>query len=316
MTPKQITIIGLGGVGGYFGYKIAAYSKDNPAYQITFVARSETFKVVKQQGLRLISPEHPALEVKPDHIFESAEEIPQSDLILICVKEYDLEKVCQAIKSKVTAETIIIALMNGADIYDRVRKIIRVATLLPSCVYVASHIKEKGIVEHKGNTGKIIAGKDPENTDSDVNWAIDLLKNSGADITFKEDCFADIWTKFTFISSFGLVTARYNQSIGEVREAPMLKERAAAIMEEIKLIASKKHIKLPEDIIARTFDKAETFPYTTPTSLQLDINADKKENELELFAGAVINYGKVLGIKTDQTLKIYDEIKELLKQQV
>jgi 2-dehydropantoate 2-reductase len=81
-------------------------------------------------------------------------------------------------------------------------------------------------------------------------------------------------------------------------------------MKEIKQIADKKGIYLQEDIIDKTFEKASTFPFETPTSLQLDINSGKKENELELFAGAVLKYGSETGVETPFTQKIYTEIKE------
>lgn len=312
MNSKKITLIGLGGVGGYFGFKIAEHIKNNPNYEITFVARNETYEIVKNNGLTLLSSEHNQSVVIPNKIIENFEDIEKSDLIVICVKEYDLEKVCQSIMDKITENTVVIALMNGADIYERVRRIIKNGTFLPSCVYVASHIKEKGIVEHKGNTGKIIIGKDPENQDADVEWIIDLFKNSGADITFKQSSFEDIWTKFFFIASFGLVSARYNKSIGQVCEESVLKARATKIMEEIQAITSKIKIDLPADIISKTFEKALTFPYATPTSLQLDINSGKPNNELELFAGAILNYGKKLDIKTEETLKIHEEINQTI----
>jgi 2-dehydropantoate 2-reductase len=311
MNTKKITLIGLGGVGGYFGFKIAQLIENNKSYEITFIARNETYETVKQNGLTLLSPEHNNPVVKPTKIINQFDEIEKSDLILICVKEYDLEKVCTEIKEKIDNNTVIIALMNGADIYERVRKIIKKGTFLPSCVHVASHIKEKGIVEHKGKTGKITIGKDPENPNTDTEWIIELLKNSGADITFKEDSFADIWAKFFFIASFGLVSARYNKSIGKVCEESLLKERATKIMEEIQLITQKIEIDLPLDIISQTFEKALTFPYDSPTSLQLDVNSKKQNTELELFAGTIINYGKKLGIKTDETLKIRQEIEQL-----
>jgi 2-dehydropantoate 2-reductase len=312
MNSKKITLIGLGGVGGYFGFKIAEHIKNDPNYEITFVARNETYEIVKKNGLTLLSSEHNQSVVKPNKIIKTFDEIEKSDLILICVKEYDLEKVCESIQHKITENTVVIALMNGADIYERVRKIIKNGTLLPSCVYVASHIKEKGIVEHKGNTGKIIIGKDPENQDTATEWIIDLFKNSGTDITFKQNSFVDIWTKFFFIASFGLVSARYNKSIGQVCEESVLKERATKIMEEIQAITSKIKIDLPVDIISKTFEKALTFPYATPTSLQLDVNSKKINNELELFAGGIINYGKKLDLKTEETLKIYEEINQAI----
>ena len=310
---KHIVVVGLGGVGGYFGFKINQFNETANQFTISFIARDQTYNIVKTNGLTLLSPEHPNSITKPNHLLQSVSEINDPDLVLICVKEYDLENVCKQLKQIITDKTILLPMMNGADIYDRIRKIIPDNTILPACVYVASHIREKGIVEHKGKAGKLIFGKDPANLFTDIDWIIGLMKNSQIDFDFKDNSFTDIWTKFIFVSSFGLVTAKYNSSIGTVCADEIQKLEATEIMKEVKLIADKKGINLPDDIIEKTFEKAMTFPPATPTSLQLDINVKKGNSELELFAGAIINYGKDLNIKTPFTEKIYSELMEIVE---
>lgn len=307
---KNVTVIGLGGVGGYFGFKIAQKNGSKDC-RITFVARDETFEIISEKGLMLLSSEHSNPVVKPDFLVRNIEEIQQSDLILICVKEYDLEDVCVKLKEIITEHSVILPLMNGVDVYERIRKIVENGVILPACVYVASHIKEKGVVEHKGKPGKIIFGRDPQKPDTDARWVDELLKASGIDATYKEDAFPDIWTKFFFIASFGLVSARFDKSIGQVAEEPELKTQATEIMREIEEIAVKKGISLPPDVINLTFEKAAAFPHDTPTSLQLDVQSGKNRNELELFAGAILKCGKELNTATDKTVKIYEEIKQL-----
>lgn len=304
---KKIAIIGLGGVGGYFGFKLneANTGKD---FEITFLARGATYAIVKANGLTLLSPEHTKPTTRPDRLVQSIPELNKPDLVIICVKEYDLAAVCRELVPVMTEKTILLPLMNGADIYERIRAVIPAGIVLPACVYVASHIKEKGIVEHKGVTGKIIIGRDPQHFTENIDWVVAALQRSGADLSFMDNALPAIWTKFIFIASFGLVTARYNQPIGQVWEDEQLKARATAIMEEIREIARKKEIALPEDIIESTFRKAGTFPYHTPTSLQLDVNSGKGRNELELFAGAIMKYGEALGVSTPHTTAIYKEI--------
>ena len=308
---KQIVVIGLGGVGGYFGFKINQFNEQDNLLTIDFVARNLTYEIVKNNGLTLLSPEHSNNNTRPNKILQNISEIDQPDLVLICVKEYDLENVCHQLKQVISEKTIILPLMNGADIYDRVKNIIHNNTILPACVYVASHIKEKGIVEHKGKAGKLIFGKDQARPTTDIDWIIQLMKDSKIDFDVKENPLIDIWTKFIFVASFGLVTAKHNSSIGIVCSDKLQKQEAIEIMKEVKLIADKKGIILPKDIIEKTFEKAMTFPPTTPTSLQLDIHVKKGHSELELFAGAIIIYGKELNIKTPSTEKIYSELKEL-----
>ncbi len=309
MNKKHIVIIGLGGVGGYFGFKINQANEKNKQYKISFVARANTYATVKEKGLTLLSSEYENSSTYPDAIYEHISAIKDPDLILICVKEYDLEDVCTQLSNTITPNTILLPMMNGADIYDRIRALAPNTTILPSCVYVASHIKEKGIVAHKGAAGKLILGKDEAHNSENLEWIVALLENSKIDFELKENAQTAIWSKFIFIASFGLVTAKHNSSIGAVCTVASQKEEATQIMLEIKTIAAKKGILLAEDIIQKTFEKAGTFPPTTPTSLQLDVHSGKNKTELELFAGAVITYGILENSATVCTKRIYDEIK-------
>jgi len=311
MDKKHIAVLGLGGVGGYFGFKINQENEASKKYKISFVARGETYQKVKENGLVLLSPEHPISLTYPDAVEQYISDVKDPDLVLICVKEYDLENICKQLKGVISKDTVLLPMMNGADIYERIRKIIPGNTILPTCIYVASHIKEKGMVEHKGKAGKMIIGRDPEHFSADVDWIVEMLKESKIDFDFKDNSLTDIWTKYTFIASFGLVTAKHNSSIGAVCSDENQKNEATEIMKEIKKIADKKMIVLDEDIIQKTFEKAATFPFETPTSLQLDVNSGKENNELELLGGAILEFGKELRIDTPFTQKIYNEIKSL-----
>lgn len=309
MKTTEFAIIGLGGVGGYFGFKLAQKYATDDAANITFIAREKTYDIVRENGLTLLSAANEDPVARPHQILKGVAELGHIDVFVICVKEYDLENICNQLKDKIKSDTIILPLMNGVDIYERIRKIITNGIVLPSCVYVASHIKEKGVVEHKGNPGKIILGKDPEHQEFDPQGIVDLFKNASIDIDYKEDSFPAIWSKYFFIASFGLVSARYNKSIGQVNEEEELHQRALKVMQEIQAIALSKEIDLPENIIEQTFQKAASFPFQTPTSLQLDVQSGKENTELELFAGAIIAYGKALDIPVPETTEIYNEIK-------
>ncbi|CAN5568394.1 2-dehydropantoate 2-reductase [soil metagenome] len=309
MKKKHIVIIGLGGVGGYFGFKINQHNEHTSLNTISFVVRNQSFEIIKNNGLTLISSEHPNKTTFPNAIHLTIAQIQKPDLILVCVKEYDLENLCRQLNEVITDETIILPMMNGADIYDRIRKIIPNNTILPSCIYVVSHLKDNGVVEHRGKSGKLILGKDPNNSSINFNWVLEVLKSSNINYEFTKNIQLEIWTKFIFIASFGLVTAKYNSSIGTVCADAQQKEEVIKIMTEIKLIAASKEVVFENNIIEKTFIKALSFPYETPTSLQLDINSEKKNNELELFAGAIINYGRAQNVATPFTQKVYIELK-------
>jgi 2-dehydropantoate 2-reductase len=307
-NQTKIAVIGLGGVGGYFGFKLAQAYAASPAAEISFVARGETYAAVATKGLILDSPEHQDRICFPTHLAENVSQLSNPDVYLLCVKEYDLEKLCNDLKNQVTDQTILLPLMNGVDVYERIRKVLTKGIVLPACVYVASHIRHKGEVEHKGKPGKILMGKDPQYPEFMPATLLNLMKNAKIDIEYREKVFADIWTKYLFIASFGLVSARYNQPIGQILEEPGLRALAIAVMEEVLALAEKKGIALPQDSTDQTFLKAGTFPYHTPTSLQLDIQAKKDHNELDLFAGTIIRYGRAFDIPVPATDILYREI--------
>jgi 2-dehydropantoate 2-reductase len=307
----NIAIIGLGGVGGYFGFKINKQNEQSQENEISFVVRNETYQAIKERGLILLSKEFTDNTTKPNHILQNISEISNPDLVFVCVKEYDLENVCLQLLPVIKPETILFPLMNGADIYERMRKIIPYHTIIPSCVYISAHIKDKGIIAHKSNPGKIIFGKDKLNPDKSIEWIGNLFKKSNIDFDFQETPEKAIWTKFMFIASFGLVTSKHNSSFGAVCEELEQKNEATEIMKEINAIAVKKGIMLDKDVIENTFTTAMTFPYDTPSSMQLDIHIKKRGSELDLLGGSIVQFGKELNIETPVTSRIYNELKSI-----
>ena len=291
------------------GFKINKYNEEASTFNITFIARNQTFSAVKQKGLIMHSPEFENNVTIPNLIFDQISAISDPDLVLICVKEYDLENVCLQLKEVIKKETIILPLMNGVNIVEKIRKTIFSNPILPSCVYVASHIKLKGEIEHKGLAGKIILGMDKEFPEAELEWIICLFQDSHINFDWKENPTVDIWKKFLLVASFGLVTAKYNSSFDMVCNDLGQRQEALEIMKEIIAIAIRKGIDLGVDVINKTFEKALTFPPNTPSSLQLDINQNKKNHELELFAGTIIHLGIEMKAKTPFTAKIYSELK-------
>lgn len=307
-TVTEIAVVGLGGVGGYFGFKLAQRFSEQEDVKVTFITRGATYDAVKSKGLILHSAEHQKNRVHPDRLLRTVDDLTKIDLLLVAVKEYDLENICKQLKGKVTDDTVILPLMNGVDVYESIRKVIPQGIVLPACLYVASHIREKGTVEHQGLPGKIIFGNDPRFPEYKPEQVMAIFKQAGIQYEYEKDPFPAIWAKFLFIASFGLVTARYNLPIGKVNEDSVLRKNARQIMQEIAGIAQSKGINLPEDAIELAFQKAATFPYQTPTSLQLDVHSKKGDNELELFAGAILRYGAEMAVITPVTKKIYEEI--------
>ncbi len=304
----NIAVIGIGGVGGYFGGKLAHSLKDNKNHQIYFIARNQHLIEIKSKGL-VLDTDDGLMICKPTLATDDISELPQLDLCIICVKSYDLDNALQQLKQKITDSTMVLPLLNGNDIYERIRTIIHNGIVFPSCVYVGTHIEKPGKVTQRGGNCTILFGKDPVNDHVDQKL-FDLFKIAQIKYKFLDNPNVEIWSKYIFIASFGLVTANFNKTIGEVLQSEELSSYVKNIMKEIVEIANKKQIPLPSSIITDSLAKGSSMPFEIKTSFQRDYEMKDKLDERDLFGGTILRMGEKLKVKTETTKKIYDSIQK------
>lgn len=311
---NNICIFGTGGVGGVFGGKIAhalARKKDT-IRKVYFIARGAHLEAIKKKGLILNTPEKRGILCKPTLATDDISEIPHPDLYLMCVKGYDLDAATLTVKKNIRDNTLVIPLLNGVDIYERIRKNLDTGIVLPACVYIGALIEKPGVATHAGGPGLIACGKDPNIPDFDPQGVIDFFDDMGIKFTWNDDPFPALWQKYVFIAGYGLVTAYTAKTFGEILSDPELKELVRKVMEEIAAVAQKKRVKLADTIVADSLQTGNNFPPETKTSFQRDIEAKAKRNEGDLFGGTIIRLGKELGVPTPVTASIYSKIQQAM----
>ncbi len=304
----NIAVIGTGGVGGYFGGKLAQLLLVDKSLKIYFIARGRHLEEIKKNGL-ILDADEGQLICRPTSAADDISELPELDICLICVKSYDLYNVLIRLKSKITDKTMILPLLNGVDIYERVRSVIKNGIVFPSCVYVGTHIEKPGKVTQRGGACTIHFGKDPLNKNPDP-LIFELLQKANIKYSWTDDPYAEIWSKFIFIASFGMVTANYDKTLGEVMKSEELSGYVKDIMNEIYQIALKKKISLPAAIIEDSYMKGNKFPPETKTSFQRDYEDKLRPDERDLFGGTIIRFGEQSGIKTGTTNRIYESLQK------
>ena len=313
MKLNNICVFGIGGVGGYFGGRIAyQIAQEQPgARKIFFIARGEHLAQIQSQGLILNTSERQGLIYKPALATDTISDIPTPDIYLVCVKSYDLAGAVNAISKNMNPDTIILPLLNGVDIYERIRQTLQTGIVLPACVYVGTQIEKPGVVTQKGGDGVIICGQDPHTPAFNPQELTDLFTHLNINFTWKDDPYPDIWGKYLFISAFGLVTAYSGKTLGEVMADRATQELVRQIMGEVVAIAEQKGIKLPEQSIATAMAKANNFPYDTRTSYQRDVEIKGKKNEEDLFGGTIVRMGQAWGVPTPVTQSVFSRIRSL-----
>ena len=306
---KRICVYGVGGVGGYFGGRLAhrIHRGTGSGHEIYFIARGPHLNAIRVKGVKVITTRQTFI-ARPKLAADDIRRIPDPDLILLCVKSYDLDIAVRKLKSKVNENTVIIPLLNGVDIYDRIRAQMESGIVLPACVFIGTHIQSPGIIKQNGGDGTITFGRDPRHPDFTAQNVIDFFSRMGISYKWNDDPFPAIWEKYIFIAAFGLVTVHTGKTLGEIMEDAEAREMVRAIMTEVAALAKAKDISLPANIIEESIDKANRVPHETKSSYQRDVEAKRKMNEGDLYGGTIIRMGEALGVPTPVTKSIYSEI--------
>ena len=306
---QRTCVYGVGGVGGYFGGLIAnkIVEQQDKKREIYFIGRGVHQQQIKEKGL-ILNVSDKQLICKPTLAAESLHEVPAADIILLAVKSYDLEQAARQISRHMKAGTMIIPLLNGVDIYQRVRNIISQNPVFPACVYVFSSIEKPGVVTQKGSKGTIIFGKDPDYPDIVPMNVLDLFSYAGISHKWVDNIFQSIWKKYLLIAPFALVTGRYGVTFGEIFEKQELKEMTSRVMTELIAIAKFEGVEFNDAIISETLENASKLPYESKTSYQRDLEQKGKKNEGDLFGETIIRLGKQYGVETPATKELYSYI--------
>jgi 2-dehydropantoate 2-reductase len=310
MNMQTIWVYGVGGVGGFIGGKIACFlqKEHRRDTRLYFIARGEHLKEIQKRGLILNTGDEKRLICVPTRATDNVQELPPPDLCFLCVKSYDLDAVCDALSGHIKPETVIIPLLNGVDIYERVRNVLSNGIIFPACIYVGTHIEKPGVITQKGGQGKILMGKDPRCPDFYPEEVLQFLQEAAISFQWFENVLPAIWEKYLFIAGFGLVSAASKKTLGQIVEDAESVRLVTGIMKEIFLISKQKHVTFPEDMVTISVAKARAFPPETKTSYQRDVEQKTKHNEGDLFGATIIRMGKETGVPTPVTESVYKKI--------
>ncbi|HAJ33534.1 MAG TPA: 2-dehydropantoate 2-reductase [Candidatus Atribacteria bacterium] len=307
-TIKSVCVYGIGGVGGYFGGRIAhEISKGNRAVQVYFIGRGEHLKVIQQQGLNLITDKE-EFTCFPNIATDNIRHIPTPDLYLLCVKRYDLDNAVVSISKNISADTIVLPLLNGVDIYESIRATLQKAIVSPASVYVSSSIEKPGTVRQRGPEGHIVFGKDPKLPGYNYEYFIEFLNELGISNTWHDTPYSAIWKKYIFITAFSLVTAYSGKTIGGVIADDKLRNMVENIMNEVASLGKVRNIDFEQDIVEKNIQKARNFPYETKTSFQRDYEKGNTRNEVDIFGGTLIRLAKEYNTSIPTITDVYRKL--------
>lgn len=294
----KIAVMGSGGVGGYFGGMLAYAGHD-----VTFIARGAHLRAIRARGLRVDGVQS-SFTIAPANATDEPEEVGPVEVVLLCVKNYDLLPVIDQIRPLVASDTMIITLQNGVDAPDVVASVFGGDMVLPGLVYCEVGLKEPGVIVQGSPFQRIIVGERDGSVSPRAQMFVDACAAAGVEAVLSENVLGALWSKFCFICAMGGVTALTRRPIGPVladEEGCMLFQ---AVMEEIYTLALAQGIRFDTDPVAGGMATAARFPDSAKSSMQRDLERGGRL-EIESLNGAVVRRGRAFQVATPINQAIY-----------
>ncbi len=299
----RIAIVGIGGVGGYIGAKFCALKEAQPEkYEIVFIARGAHAQAVKADGLHVIEDEG-AFTARPSEVCSAGEAEGSLDLVLLCVKSYDIAATLASLRKNLRDDTVIIPFANGVDNAQTIAGLVD-AKVLNGCVYILSHIESPGVIRKEGSVFAASFGS-PDYVGESLHVGY-LFKDAALRAKASEDIERDVWKKYLFISAFATLTSFYDMSIRQVQETHG--DTAKTLLAEIASVAAAKGIDLTGEV-EKALATAASLPESASTSMHLDFQNGRR-TELESLSGYIVAEAAQRGIAVPTMQAMYHELKE------
>ncbi len=294
----NIVVIGAGGVGGYFGGKLA-----KAGFDVTFVVRGNQLEAIKDRGLQVKS-------ILGDFIVnpkttDNIKDIKNPDLIILGVKSWQVIEIAQQIKLVITKNTLVLPLQNGADNADKLLTVLPREHVLAGLCRIVSKVESPGIINHFSFEPEIIFGEYDNAKTERVKQLKSVFDKAGFKNSISEDIHLDIWKKFLFIGTISGIGALTRAVFGVMREQEGIRKIIFDTAKEMVAVANAKGIGLSANDVQKIIDIIDSLDYNTTASMQRDM-MEGKPSELENFNGYIVAQGKLLGIEVPTNAFTYN----------
>jgi 2-dehydropantoate 2-reductase len=295
----RIAVMGTGGVGGYFGARLA-----QGGHEVAFVARGRQFEALRAHGLRVESPIGD-VHLTDVEVTEEPAKIGPVDLVLFTVKLWDTAEAAEAIKPLLGEQTGVVSLQNGVVKDDILGEILGPEHIIGGVCYIAATIARPGLIRHSGTLQKMVFGEYDGSASPRVRQFRDACSDGGIDAEISDRIEETIWEKFVFLVGASGTTSLARSAIGPIRENPRSRAFLRDVMEEVVEVARAQGVPLPVGYAEERLAFTDQVPAIMTSSMYHDL---ERGNRLEVawLSGDVVERGARLGVPTPCNRAIFD----------
>jgi 2-dehydropantoate 2-reductase len=286
----RIAVVGSGGVGGYFGGRLAAAGED-----VHFVARGAHLAALRERGLRIESPSG-NLHLPQVKATDAPADIGPADLVLFTVKLYDTQSALALLPPLIGPQTLVVPFQNGVESIDVLTRACGKSHVAGGTAYVAAVISEPGVIRHTA-MNRMIFGPLSGAPATALQPLLAGCQRAGIEAALSDRILVDLWAKFVRLSVFSGMTAVTRCPIGPIRDDPELRRMSDDALHESIAVARAKQIPLPASTFSEIVAASDALPAQARSSMLEDLERGRPL-ELPWLSGAVVRIGEEVGIAT------------------
>jgi 2-dehydropantoate 2-reductase len=273
----KIAVIGAGGLGGYFGGRLALGGHD-----VHFVARAAHLAAIRADGLRVRSVRGD-FRLPPERApaTDDPGSIGPCEVVLFTVKSFDTDAAAPALAPLLTPETAVISLQNGIDNEERLAGHIGAEHVVGGVAFIFAGIAEPGVIRDSGGPARILVGELNGRPTPRVEAFVAACINSGIDAAVAPDIRVALWSKWAFICGQAGLTAATGLPIGEIRDS------LRQVVTEAWRVGRAEGVPLPDDLVEQHLALASGLEPDGRSSLHDDKVAGRRM-ELEALLGQLV----------------------------
>jgi 2-dehydropantoate 2-reductase len=299
----RIAMMGTGGVGGYFGGRMAASGCD-----VTFIARGRHLEAIRKQGLRIDSRDIGDAIIDPADVTDNPADVGVMDCVIVAVKIWDTEEAGRAILPMVGPETTVLSLQNGVECDQTLARVVGTGHLIGGVAFIASSIREPGVIKHIGTMQRVVVGERAGGSSSRVEALYEVMLQAGITAEVSDDIERTIWEKFVFLVGLSATTTMLRTTLGPVRKNPDSRAFLLNIMRETVAVGRAKGIDLADDYAEDRLAFTAGLPVEMTSSMHHDLEAGNRL-EVAWLSGAVARFGHELGVATPVNQSVWAALK-------
>jgi len=300
----RIAVMGAGGVGGYFGGRLAQAGND-----VVFIARGRHLEALRSKGLALKSPAGDAqLSVQA---VENPADAGTADVVLFAVKLWDTESAAESLRPLLAEGGVVIPFQNGVESIARIGAVLGAERVLGGAAYIGARIGEPGVIAHTGTMARLRFGAVTPSQRAAAQALHKVCADAKIDAELVDDIVRVLWEKFVLLVAVSGTTTVARSRIGVVRADPDLRWLLEAAMRETWQVGRKRGVALADDLVATTLKMVDGLPAEMTSSMHGDLDAGGRL-EAPWLAGAVARMAQEQGLPAPANRAIYAALKPFI----